>query len=87
MTEVITASGFAVDIDEAALDDMELLDMLMETSKDNVQHLPAILGKLLGKEGKQRLYDHVRTPEGRVPYSDIDRELTEIFSAVNGGKN
>lgn len=87
MTEVITASGFAVDIDEAVLDDMELLDMLMETSKDNVRHLPAILGKLLGEEGKRRLYDHVRTPEGRVPYGAIDRELTEIFSAVNGGKN
>lgn len=87
MTEVITASGFAVDIDEAALDDMELLDMLMATSGDNVRHLPAILGKLLGEEGKRRLYDHVRTPEGRVPYAAIDRELTEIFSAVNGGKN
>lgn len=87
MTEVITTSGFAVDINEAVLDDMELLDMLMETSGDNVRHLPAILGKLLGEEGKRRLYDHVRTPEGRVPYAAIDRELTEIFSAVNGGKN
>lgn len=87
MTEVITASGFAVDIDEAVLDDIELLDMLMETSKDNVRHLPAILGKLLGEEGKRRLYEHVRTPEGRVPYGAIDRELTEIFSAIRGGKN
>lgn len=87
MTEVITASGFAVDIDEAVLDDMELLDMLMATSGDNVRHLPAILGKLLGEEGKQRLYNHVRTDEGRVPYAAIDRELTEIFSAVKGGKN
>ena len=87
MTKVTTASGFAAEIDEAALDDMELLDMLMETSKDNVRHLPAILGKLLGEEGKRRLYDHVRTPEGRVPYAAIDRELAEIFSAVNGGKN
>ncbi|MBQ2061452.1 MAG: hypothetical protein II458_02135 [Oscillospiraceae bacterium] len=87
MTKVTTASGFAVDIDEAVLDDMELLDMLMATSGDNVRHLPAILGKLLGEEGKQRLYNHVRTDEGRVPYAAIDRELTEIFSAIRGGKN
>ena len=87
MTKVTTASGFAAVIDEAVLDDMELLDMLMETSGDNVRHLPAILGKLLGAEDKQRLYDHVRTAEGRVPYAAIDRELTEIFSSIRGGKN
>lgn len=87
MTKVTTASGFGAEIDEAVLDDMELLDMLMATSGDNVRHLPAILGKLLGEEGKRRLYDHVRTPEGRVPYGAIDRELTEIFSAIRGGKN
>ena len=34
---------------------------------------------LLGTDGKERLMKHVQTPDGRIPFSAMDRELSEIF--------
>ena len=42
---------------------------------------------LLGADGYRALYDHLRTEDGRVPISDVIRELDDIFKAQPGGKN
>ena len=81
-----TKSGFVCDIDEAVVNDMEVLDLIVEIEKGNVLKYPALLDKLLGTELKQKLYDHVRL-DGRVPYSDVDAEISDIFSGIGGGKN
>ena len=66
MKTIKTAEGFAIEVDEEAFDDMEVLDMLSEI-EDNMLVLPKLLVKTLGKEGKKALYDYVRNDKGRVP--------------------
>jgi hypothetical protein len=81
-----TKSGFVCEIDEAVVNDMEVLDLIVEIEKGNVLKYPALLDKLLGTELKQKLYDHVRV-DGRVPYVAVDAEISDIFSGIGGGKN
>lgn len=83
-----TDSGFVFDIEEAVLDDMELLDELIELDNGNVLKIGATVEKILGKDGKKKLYDHVRNENGRVPAELISQELIAIFNAIgNAGKN
>ena len=44
-------------------------------------------GTLLGKDGKKRLYDHLRTEDGRVPASAVESAIMELFQSINAGKN
>lgn len=81
-----TKSGFVCQIDEAVVNDMEVLDLIVEIENGNVLKYPTLLGKLLGTELKQKLYDHVRV-DGRVPYAAVDAEISDIFSGLGGGKN
>lgn len=84
-----TSTGFEFTVDEAALSDMELLEGLAaldEGGKEAVSALPKLLASLLGKEQKKALYDHVRTPEGRVPIEALTGELKDIFGALNESK-
>lgn len=66
MKTVTTESGFTIEIDEEAFDDMEVVDMLAEVD-DNLLIVPKLLLKTLGKDGKKALYDFVRNEKGRVP--------------------
>ena len=84
---VKTRSGFEIDIDEIVLDDMEVLDYLTAIDGQDYTKYPLLLNKLFGEAEKKRLYDHVRTPDGRVPYSAFDAEITDIFNGVKAGKN
>ena len=81
-----TKSGFVCDIDDAVVNDMEVLDLVVEIEKGNVLKYPVLLEKLLGAELKKKLYDHVRV-DGRVPYAAVDAEISDIFSGIGGGKN
>lgn len=81
-----TKSGFVCKIDEAVVNDMEVLDLVVEIEKGNVLKYPLLLEKLLGADLKQKLYDHVRV-DGRVPYDAVDAEVSDIFSGIGGGKN
>ena len=87
MIKGITASGFKYEIDEKTFDDMEMLDMIL-----SVEENPLVLGKLiektLGKDGKKRLYDHLREADGRVPIEKVNDALVEIMNgAGDEGKN
>ena len=38
-------------------------------------------------DGKKRLYDHLRTEDGRVPASAVESAIMELFQSINVGKN
>lgn len=87
MAQIKTRSGFECEINEACLDDMELLDLIADLeSGESVQAYKGILDKILPND-KKRLYDHVRTEDGRVPITAVSSEITDIFSAIKDGKN
>lgn len=43
--------------------------------------------RLLGKEGRKKLYDHLRTPDGRVPVAKVADALGELMNSFTAGKN
>lgn len=81
-----TTSGFEYKIEVKRIDDMELMEVFAEMDTDPVA-LTRALEMLFGKDGKKALYDHVRTKDGKVPITAIEKELSEILSSVNLLKN
>ncbi|MDY4488777.1 MAG: hypothetical protein SPE18_12120 [Candidatus Limivicinus sp.] len=86
MAEIITSTGFICDIDESCLDDMEMLEDVVALDKGDGLVLPGLIRKLLGEKGKQELYDHVRTVEGRVPMIACAAEISDIFNELKEAK-
>lgn len=83
-----TKSGFKFEIDEKNLDDMQLLDLLIAADDGDTTALIKATDWMLGKEQKKRLYDHLRTEDGKVPIKDFTQEFLEIFNeAGKEGKN
>ena len=81
-------NGFSFDVDENALDNMELIDAMAEAQEEN----PAMFSKavllLLGKDQRKRLYDHIRDDNGRVSVEAVTNSFVEIFEALGEqGKN
>ena len=78
--------GPSCEIDEAAINDMELLEDLEELDQGNPLRVPSALRRLLGEQGKRALYDHLRTESGRVPVDKVSVELAEIFGGLKSKK-
>lgn len=82
-----TESGFSIELEESTLDNMEVLDALSDLDEGNPLAMSRLVVKLLGKDGKKRLYDHLRTEDGRVPASAVESAIMELFQFINAGKN
>lgn len=80
-----TETGFEFEIDRDCID-MELLDDLAEM-QENPAITGRVLNRLLGKEQKRALYDHVRDEAGHVPIDKAAAELVDIFKGLENGKN
>lgn len=78
-----TSTGLEFEIDPVQLDNMEFIETLANVREDmpetKLLTTTADLARLmLSKEMKQKLYDHVRTEDGRVPIKKTLSELMEI---------
>jgi hypothetical protein len=87
MIEVKTTSGFVARLEEDALDDYELLELLAEADSGKIGSLFAAVNLLLGQEQTEALKNHLRREGGRVPASKMMEEIREIMTLVPGGKN
>ena len=76
----ITIQGVALDVDPAAVfDDYEVVEAL--TLLNDGRGTPAdVLG-----EGRQKVMDHLRRPDGRVASEDMAGFLREVFEALAPG--
>lgn len=82
-----TESGFEYEIDSIVVDDMEFIDMLVESMDDNPLAFSVLCTKLLGADQKKALYNHLRT-DGRVPIESVSAAIADIFKAFGDtGKN
>lgn len=80
--KVKTPSGFTAEILPEALDDMELLDDLCRLDAGEEWIAAKVVLRLLGAEGKKKLYDFCRDPEThRVTVSKVSQVLSELFAA------
>lgn len=81
-------NGFEYQVDDAVLDDMEMVDALSEAQSTNPLALSTVINKLLGDEQKKALYDAVRREDGTVPIEDITQSIVTIFQSIGDeGKN
>lgn len=87
--QVTTSSGFQCDIDTEVLDDMEILELLIEVDehpKNSLLYFSKITKKMMDEDTKNRLYDHIRDENGRVPATKFATEFNEIFKELKDGK-
>ena len=84
-----TKTGFIFEIEDNALDNMELLDAIAEIdNEENPLAISKVINLLLGKEEKKKLYNHCRAEDGRVPIEALVQEVAEIFESLGEkGKN
>ena len=82
-----TNDGFEIELSEDALDDAELLDALGGMQDGNVFDMSHLTLRLLGKEGRKKLYDHLRNDKGRVPPQAVAQALNELRTSFSAGKN
>ena len=89
MIEGKTKTGFAYQLDDDAMNNMELVDAMAELD-DGVHPfaLSRVCLLLLGKDQRRRLYDHIRTEDGRVPPQAMGEEIADIIRGFGEqGKN
>ncbi len=79
MFEGKTASGFEYQIPEENVNDMEFIDAINEMDAGAYTAVGKVATLLLGDQ-KRALYDHVRTPAGKVPIDKVINELRDILS-------
>lgn len=84
-----TPSGFEFKIPASVMNNMELVDLLSDyDGGENPIVLSKLCNLVLGKDQKQKLYDHVREKDGTVPIEKITTEIGDIFKASgSSGKN
>ena len=84
----VTYDGLTIDVDENALDNMELLEAI-ELSDENGIYTTKAVRLFFGDENKKKIYDHFRDPEtNRVPVEKvIDFMLEAIGQLGDDGKN
>lgn len=73
-----TETGFSYEVSDESLNDYELVEVLAEVDT-NPLLLPKLVDKLLGKEQKKKLLDHLRTEDGKVPIDAVSAEIMDIF--------
>ena len=78
-----TESGFEIELDDEAMNDVEAI---VEMDTDGTK-LFYVADRLLGKEGKKKLYDHLRDAKGRVPVVAFGAAIGELIRSFSAGKN
>ena len=88
MKKIVLENGLELDVNESALNNMELLDALAEMTEENALALSKVVRLMLGKENRRILYDYIRKEDGTVPLEQIDKCVTEILNLLGeAGKN
>lgn len=87
MREGKTKNGFEFSIDENQLDNMELIDLLAQVDGGNLAAMPRAAEMMLGKDQKDRLYEHIRTEHGNVPIEPFMETMVEIMNLIGEKKS
>ena len=79
---ITTKSGFTAEIDQTAVDDIELLEDLSRIDQGDLLAVSSALKRLLGEKQKKALYDFCRDPEtGRSSITKVSAIMMELFTS------
>lgn len=88
--EIKTASGFVCEVDEDAMDDIRIFEMMSRYDSgekyDQIKLMPEILDLFIGEEQKKALYDHLTKKEGRPKITSIEKEIASIINGLSNRK-
>nr|DAH02686.1 MAG TPA: hypothetical protein [Bacteriophage sp.] len=87
MISGVTKNGFAFEITDERVDNMELIDALADIDDGNLLAVSKVLTLLLGPEQKKKMYDFVRTEDGIVSAQTVSEMIVEILAAKKETKN
>lgn len=76
-----TKSDFTYEISDNVFDNMELVDTIAEATEDDPVAISRLVKLTLGVDQRKKLYDHLRTEDGRVPTEKVFETVGEIFAA------
>lgn len=76
---VIHVFGASINAEPACLDDMELLDLMVDSDRGNAIATSQIVSKILSKEDKTALYNAIREEDGRVPIAKVGEAILTII--------
>lgn len=82
-----TESGFEFELNEQALTDFRLLDLLSEIEDGNVSSSVKAIKFLLGDEQKEKLYDFCKNEDGFIPADEVIKVFGEIMNSCKQTKN
>lgn len=87
MTEIKLSCGFEAEVDEEAINDVEMLEGLNDLRDGDVTAFIRIM-KLFGmeKEDRNRLYQAIKGEEKRAPIDKLMEQINEIFGQLNSKK-
>ena len=79
MKHIELKCGFICDLPDNVMDNMELVDTLAEEDEENPITLSHICKLIYGNDNRKKLYDCLRTEDGRVPITEIATAIKETF--------
>lgn len=79
MKQISLECGFECELPDDVMDNMELVDTLAEEDEDNPVTLSHICKLIFGNENRKKLYECLRTDDGRVPIAEIAKAIKETF--------
>lgn len=86
MMKGTTKTGFEYEFDETIFDDIEFVELLAEADSNGML-IPKFTERMLGKEQKKRLYDHVRDENGRASLTRVKEEILDMMTTEDETKN
>ena len=87
MKKIRLENGLNLEVQDNALNNMELLDDLVDLDEGNGYAISRVVSRILTKEEKKKLYDHLRE-DGTVPIPKVVDAMKEIFDKLGDtGKN
>lgn len=87
MTRIKLSCGFEANIDEEAINDVDMLEELNNLREEDATAFIRIL-KLFGLEKDERneLYQNLKNENGRAPVDKLVEQIQEIFGQLNSKK-
>ena len=79
MIKGVTATGFAYELDPAALEDYYVIEQFGLAQKGDLLAFGVLLEKMLGAKQKTALLKHCEDENGRAPVSKVSDEIASIY--------
>lgn len=79
MKQVKTSSGFEAAVNNEAMDDLAVIDLIDKIEEGDVRAYVDLAHIMLSDEDYERLTEHIKTEDGRKPISKLVVEVTDLM--------